>query len=263
MLTDVQSIENKLSRRPHSPLFVRLASEYLASGEVEKALELCSSGIHYYPQYGTAYLVRAKCFAAKHDYLSALLDLKHVVNVFQDSTLLQKYELEWKDLAVKQEMAGSIAHEEPVVEVPEPVHVEENNIAVPDPVLTVEDKTQIEINELPVVDQVQVPAEVVPSSHEVVPAVPDIPEIIPIRVHEQKPVPDTGAQERMTASPKVIIEGERIISKTLAEIYAKQGEFEEAIITYRLLQQQRPKQAEEFALRIKELEEKKQAKQDK
>ena len=263
MLTDVQSIENKLSRRPHSPLFVRLAGEYLVSGEVDKALELCSSGIHYYPQYGTAYLVRAKCFAAKQDYLSALLDLKHVVNVFQDSTLLQKYEREWKDLAVKQEIAGSVAHEEPVVEISEPVHVEESNTAVPDPVLTVEDKLQIEINELPVVDQVPVPAEVVPSSLDVVPAIPEVLEIIPNNVLEQKPVPDIRSQELKTVSPKVLIEGERIISKTLAEIYAKQGEFEEAIITYRLLQQQRPKQAEEFALRIKELEEKKQAKQDK
>lgn len=46
----------------------------------------------------------------------------------------------------------------------------------------------------------------------------------------------------------------RIISKTLAEIYTAQGVYEEAILTYTLLKQQRPQQSAEWDARIRELE---------
>ncbi len=45
----------------------------------------------------------------------------------------------------------------------------------------------------------------------------------------------------------------RIISKTLAEIFASQGEFDEAIVTYRLLLQMRPELSDEILRRIDEL----------
>lgn len=48
----------------------------------------------------------------------------------------------------------------------------------------------------------------------------------------------------------------QIVSATLAEIYVRQGEFEEAIKTYRALIQLRPKQKEFFEKKIEELEKK-------
>lgn len=48
----------------------------------------------------------------------------------------------------------------------------------------------------------------------------------------------------------------QIVSATLAEIYVRQGEFEEAIKTYRALIQLRPKQKEIFEKKIEELEKK-------
>jgi hypothetical protein len=55
---------------------------------------------------------------------------------------------------------------------------------------------------------------------------------------------------------------EPIISKTLAEIYEKQGVLEEAVKTYRLLKARRPQQAEEFERRIIDLEARIQAKRN-
>ena len=46
----------------------------------------------------------------------------------------------------------------------------------------------------------------------------------------------------------------RIVSKTLAEIYASQGAYDEAIITYRLLKEYRPERSAECDTRIAELE---------
>ena len=98
-MMDLQQIESKLSRRPHSPMFARLASEYLASGRIDEALELCTSGLERYPQYTTAHLVRAKCLAAKENYIEALVHLHYATMVFPDSTALRSYETEWKEKA--------------------------------------------------------------------------------------------------------------------------------------------------------------------
>ena len=46
----------------------------------------------------------------------------------------------------------------------------------------------------------------------------------------------------------------RIISKTLAEIYATQGAYGEAILTYRLLKRMRPEMVPQIDRRIGELE---------
>ena len=52
-----------------------------------------------------------------------------------------------------------------------------------------------------------------------------------------------------------VVEGE-IVSQTLAEIYVKQGLFEQAIQSYRQLIQRKPAQAKEFEKRIGEIEKK-------
>jgi len=59
--------------------------------------------------------------------------------------------------------------------------------------------------------------------------------------------------EEIAAAEPVSDEG-RIVSKTLAEIYVAQREYREAIITYRLLMQQKPERTAEFRARIAELE---------
>lgn len=47
-----------------------------------------------------------------------------------------------------------------------------------------------------------------------------------------------------------------IVSVTLAEIYTTQGAYEAAIAMYRKLQRQKPQQAQQFELKIRELQEK-------
>jgi len=56
-------------------------------------------------------------------------------------------------------------------------------------------------------------------------------------------------------SPTGFVERDRIISRTLAEIYASQGAIQEAIETYRLLIERIPAKREEFGGRLRELEE--------
>jgi tetratricopeptide (TPR) repeat protein len=68
-----------------------------------------------------------------------------------------------------------------------------------------------------------------------------------ITVQDSPPAPE-GAHE-IPASPA------RFVTATLAEIYASQGEYDEAIEAYRTLAAQRPGSAERYQKRLGELEE--------
>jgi tetratricopeptide (TPR) repeat protein len=68
----IEQLELKLSRRPQSPLLVRLASEYLSLNRITEAKELCAAGIEKYPFYSTAYLLLARCHDSENDLNSAL-----------------------------------------------------------------------------------------------------------------------------------------------------------------------------------------------
>ena len=65
---------------------------------------------------------------------------------------------------------------------------------------------------------------------------------------------ELSAKELAQIRPANIDDEKRIVSRTLAEIYAMQGEFGEAILTYRLLMHERPEKSEEFDERIRELD---------
>jgi tetratricopeptide (TPR) repeat protein len=57
-------------------------------------------------------------------------------------------------------------------------------------------------------------------------------------------------KEKATSAPP----SARIVTVTLAEIYAAQGEYREAVEAYRILMERRPEDAEGFQKRIRELE---------
>lgn len=75
-----------------------------------------------------------------------------------------------------------------------------------------------------------------------------------IEIPAAQPVITTAGGNSEFLLPLVLNDEGRIVSKTLAEIYVKQGEFGEAIITYKLLKQQRPQFAAEYEHRINDLE---------
>ena len=171
-------LEEQLSLRPGSPLFARLAGEYLAAGRAENAAGVCATGLQNFPDYASAHLILARCHAAQGNYLPAVDSLYRAMALLPDSPSLRGLLAKWQEIFSR-----------PLPEVP-----------------------------------------------------PDV----------------DGTQAQ--ASPFAVWEADgRIVSKTLAEIYAMQGAFDEAIITYRLLRRKRPLQNGEIDKRISELEVKLQA----
>jgi tetratricopeptide (TPR) repeat protein len=225
---DVTQIEQKLSRRPHSPLFARLADDYLRAGMAEPAKELLLSGLEKYPSYPAAHLVLARCYAAEEDYPSALTHLRISVSAIP---------------AVDHLLELAEAWEAKMRPAPGPEDLPE----LPGDLSSVAE---------PADDVAALPAEVSPAIATVTTEEPAAtePPPAPVQVHVM-----TRPKPARTHSSGRIEDG-RIVSKTLAEIYAMQGEYGEAIITYTMLKHHRPQMAAECDLRISELEQALQAK---
>ena len=241
-------LELKLSQYPSSPLFARLAKEYLSAGRIQEAKQLCVSGLQQFPSYATAHLVLAQCYHAEQNTTKALEYIQEAQSFLPDSAFLKMLYDEW-----------STHPTEPPLELPQTTVVEE---AEPPPEITEQpiaealQETVVEVAPLqkptppPVVEEIQIEEQVI--SENVEPSPP--PQIV-------APVEPPATPVFLEAPPsQPIDEGGRIVSKTLAEIYASQGAYAEAILTYQLLKMLRPAQSEEYDLRIKELEPKVQEK---
>ncbi len=138
---------------------------------------------------------------------------------------------------------GAVASEEPAV-----TEAEEHQ---PEPSAPPEAEERQEtpeiVTEAPAPEGLTVESQAVPAAEP--PSGPMAPEP-PV----ETPAPPISGQSVPEAGP--VEDDGRIVSATLAEIYARQGAFNEAILTYRLLKRTRPERAEECDRRIRELEEK-------
>ena len=89
----VAQLAYRLYQNPASPLFARLASEYLAAGRPGDARALCRSGIENFPTYATGYVVLAKCCEAEEDYSAAMQSLSCALEILPFTPFL--LDLDW------------------------------------------------------------------------------------------------------------------------------------------------------------------------
>ena len=346
---EVEQIESKLFLRPHSPLFSRLAYEYLSANRVEDAKELCRKGIDKYPSYATAHLLLAKCLEAENDFNSALesiqiakalnpnaqvitdlhskieSQLSHpIIEELEDTPseqtdILQPTEDEQTSDVIDNTTSSSDLNLE-TVELKEdlPLTSQYKEHAEPNPDLSVEDNTPDTVED----EMATIVFESIPPAEEDIESSVDnnerldTPNVISEELLDSIPLASSSGNEQQydSSNEETVVEeqigpdspqalesettekieddphttsiqddvnlnddqntsyqeplalakeyltsiedGGRIVSKTLAEIYAAQGEYNEAIITYQLLKQQQPSRSEEFDKRITELEDK-------
>ena len=284
-MTIVQ-LEERIARHPHSPLFARLASEYLNVGRVEEAKQLCSRGLERFPSYPTAHLILAKCFHAEQNYMEALHHIRRASISLPDFAHLQKIYDEWESISIEQttEFRNDVVEHPPQEEpltieaaaqqgeaIPEIAERREAEImeqSVP-PIWTeaVSETEQPPAAEMEMILQAIAPSseaalDVPPSDIEVSqrteiaePTNTNLSEVESRQEIQVQKIPGiTSVVPQMEPAAEDVSHAEgRIVSKTLAEIYASQGAFSEAIITYRLLREQRPDQLTELDKRIEEL----------
>jgi tetratricopeptide (TPR) repeat protein len=202
-----------------SPWFARIASDLLDSGDIKEALRMCMEGARLFPRYTTGRLVLGKCYEALGSNVEAMLEYKRVLEVFPDNALV----LELLKRAEQRELQGFDAF---AAEWQARLQGRKDR-------LTFEDYVGAQN---PGTDQ---------SMEQIIEQLEGAPRRIP--VPDAPPAPETP---REAPAPPA-----RFVTATLAEIYASQGEYDEAIEAYRTLAAQRPGSAERYQKRLAELEE--------
>jgi len=205
---------------PASPWFARIAADMLDSGDTKEALRVCIEGTRVFPRYTTGRLVLGRCYEALGSHIEAMLEYRRVLEVFPDNPLV-------RDLlkhANEREQQGFDAF-----------------------AAQWQAKLQGRKDRLTFEEYVGTPTSPPGQSmDEIIQKLESAPRRIPVA---DVPPPAPEGPREMPASPA------RFVTATLAEIYASQGEYDEAIEAYRTLAAQRPGSAERYQKRLEELEE--------
>ena len=203
-----------------SPWFARVAADLLDTGNIKEALRICVEGTRVFPRYTTGRLMLGRCYEALGSNVEAVLEYTRVLEVFPDNHLVR----ELLDRAEQREAQGFDAF---AAEWQARLQGRKDRLTFEEYVGT------------PVAaggDQ---------SMEQIIQQLEGAPRRIP--VPETPPVP--------AGSPEIPASPARFVTATLAEIYASQGEYDEAIEAYRTLAAQRPGSAERYQKRLAELEE--------
>jgi tetratricopeptide (TPR) repeat protein len=203
-----------------SPWFARVAADLLDTGNIKEALRISVEGTRVFPRYTTGRLMLGRCYEALGSHVEAMLEYTRVLEVFPDNPLVR----ELLDRAEQREQQGFDAF-----------------------AAEWQARLQGRKDRLTFEEYVGTPGAGGgdQSMEQIIQQLEGAPRRIPVQ--ETPPAP-VGAHE-IPASPS------RFVTATLAEIYASQGEYNEAIEAYRTLAAQRPGSAERYQKRLAELEE--------
>jgi tetratricopeptide (TPR) repeat protein len=258
---NIFQIEERLKQEPSSPLSVRLAGLYVARGRIDEAMQLCICTLESHPKYATAYTILGRCYAANKQFEAAIYCIEKSLSLLPDAELPQRLLNHWKENLESEQITQPSATKE-TMEIQKPIEINvqdqdkqtfESPRQEPDyseaersaPRTEETEKSQINDTNNQTLLTTNV-TEFEPNYRELsLPVTPteikDVPTIVELETKNDLSTEDNGPP---------------IISITLADIYAKQGGYKEAIKIYNALIQKRPKERHIFESKIKELEEK-------
>jgi tetratricopeptide (TPR) repeat protein len=213
----IPSLEARIVANVKSPSFARLAAYYLKEGQIQKAVDICLEGLKYYPNYGTAHLILGKAYQALGRNIEAMLEYRRALKSMPDNSSVQQL-LKYVEQR-EQESFRSFSEERAQ-------KLADRKGTVPFEKYVEEDKKESTTDFL--LRRLQ-----------------DVKKTAP----QGKPERDSTEEQTTNVTPS------KIVTATLAEIYATQGEFKEAIEAYRKLVNQRPIESERYTKRIAQLEE--------
>lgn len=216
----IPPLEARLASNPASASFARLASYYLREGQVQKAVDICLEGLKRYPTYSTAHLVLGKCYESMGRNIEAMLEYRRTLKSMPDNPTVQDL---LKKVEQREQESFKAFTEERIRK------LKARKETVPFEKYVEEDSPQKESTAEFLLRRLQ-----------------DVKKTAPRTTSE------AGSGEETAAQP---VSPNKIVTATLAEIYATQGEYHEAIEAYKKLVQQRPLEAERYTKRIAELEE--------
>lgn len=212
----IPALEAKLSNNPRSPVFARLASYYLKEGKAQQAIDTCVAGLRFYPDYASARLILGRAYEAMGRDVEALLEYRKLSRLLPDNPTVA-------DLLTKVERREKEAFRAFAAERLARLEEHKNTLTFETYIAgqqTGENTVDFLLHKL--------------------------------RDAKRVAPPPTADLPREDAQPQV---APKIVTATLAEIYASQGEYKAAIDAYRKLRDQNPGEADRYEKRITELDE--------
>jgi len=197
--------------------FAREAARLLNLGEAPAALQLCRERIGAHPAYLTGLFMLGRCYEALGQYAEAAIELRRVATKVPGSVVVRRM-LRRIEGAEREEYEAFVARRQQTLTVERDTESFESYAAVYQP--AAENAVEFLLRQ---VDQVRKTAPAEPPARE---------------ASERETTRGTG----------------KIVTPTLAEIYASQGEYEEAMRAYRKLMTLRASEAPQFEKRLAELE---------
>jgi tetratricopeptide (TPR) repeat protein len=281
---DIDFLSQKLSDNPQSPLFARLADLYLSTNQSTEALKLCEAGVQTYSSYATGYVILGKCYSALNENSKARLAFAQALHLAPFNQLARKLldeipftadepiqTLEIESTDTTPPAAETAVQEEPLPmqNVDEPQLTTEPIAEAPVEEETVQETVQQGIVETPPVESAELSSvdeyiqqhsanagtEKLVSLDEYLDQAAEPTGLDSLatqlenagRIVPQEPEPSLSPEE---SAPLDSI----VITPTLAEIYASQGEYGAAIQAYEILIYSKPSERERFEKRISELQ---------
>jgi len=87
----IQKLEDKIRVNPLSPEFVKLANYYLINGNTIEAVNLLKAGLEFYPSYPTASLLIGKAYLAGRYFFDAKKIFEQLLADYPDMLIARKY----------------------------------------------------------------------------------------------------------------------------------------------------------------------------
>ena len=87
----ITKFEDKVRTNPLTPEFVKLANYYLINGSVTEAIDLLQAGLKFYPNYITARILLGKCYLANKYYFDGKKIFEQVLAENPDMEIVKKY----------------------------------------------------------------------------------------------------------------------------------------------------------------------------
>jgi tetratricopeptide (TPR) repeat protein len=211
-----------------SPLFVRQANTEINNNNFERAIEILTEGIKRYPDYPTAYIIYFKALSLSGEYSKALLQIKTAGDLLHSK---RTYEYYLKEIDSVKNRSSIFATSKGSAFIPTSDNFEKDdqpNLFLQEP----EQEREDNFEETNIEDRLEELADEISSAR--------LSEIADVDL-SYDPIgydPDSGS---------------KIVSETLAKIYAAQGEYKEAIRVFEKLVDKNPSKKEEYLQKIKDL----------
>jgi len=231
----IAKFEEKIRANPLTPEFVKLANYYLINGNITESINLLETGLKFYPNYVTAKLLLGKCYLANRYFFDAKKIFEHLLTENPDMSIARKY-LDIANDLTKSEV--SRRHEEdiiPKLEFKAPLFNDYDFSYNLFPTYDIEDfvKDNKISENFEESNEYKEFKNIVESSH--------------FFKHENsKP---SFEKKRLKNKFEV-----KIITETLADIFAKQGNYFDAIEAYTHLLKIKPERKEQIESKISEVE---------